>query len=74
VLSGKYFHDGNPMMTWMMGNVAAKIDVRENIFPNKDRPNDPRCKIDGVAVALMSMGRWLIETPAAPEYKVFFVG
>jgi phage terminase large subunit-like protein len=74
VLSGKYFHDGNPMMTWMMGNVAAKIDKRDNIFPNKDRPNDPRCKIDGVAVALMALGRWIVDKPAEPQYQIFVVG
>jgi phage terminase large subunit-like protein len=74
VLSGKYFHDGNLMMTWMMGNVAAKIDKRDNIFPNKDRPSDPRCKIDGVAVALMSLGRWIVDKPADPQYQIFVVG
>jgi phage terminase large subunit-like protein len=74
VLDGKYFHDGNPMMTWMIGNVAAKMDKRENIFPNKDRPNDERCKIDGCAVAIMSMARWLIDKPAEPKYQMFCVG
>lgn len=24
VLEGKYWHDGNKMMTWMMSNVAAQ--------------------------------------------------
>jgi len=67
ILSGRYFHDGNPMMTWMMGNVAAKLDIRGNIFPNKERPNDPRCKIDGPAAALMALGRAL--AVPAPEKK-----
>lgn len=73
VLAGKYFHDGNPMMTWMMGNVAAKLDVRGNIFPNKDRPNDPRCKIDGVAAALMALGRALATPEPEKKYQVLFV-
>lgn len=71
VLDGKYFHDGNPMMTWMMGNVAAKLDRRDNVFPNKDRPNDPRCKIDGAAVAIMTLARWLVDKPAEPSYQMF---
>ena len=73
VLDGKYWHDGNPVMTWMVGNVAAKEDIRGNIFPNKDRPSDPRCKIDGVAAAIMSMGRWMAEEEPVKEFKMFFV-
>lgn len=74
ILDGKYWHDGNPMMTWMVGNVAAKIDARDNIYPNKARPNDHRCKIDGVAASIMSMARWIATEEPAPEYKMFFVG
>lgn len=73
ILSGKYFHDGNPMMTWMIGNVAAKLDVRGNIFPNKERPNDPRCKIDGVATCLMSLGRAILEPEPEKKYQMIIV-
>ncbi|GAB3282564.1 terminase large subunit [Larkinella harenae] len=74
VIDGKYWHDGNKMMNWMMSNVAAKLDVRGNIFPNKARPNDPRCKIDGVAVAIMSIGRWITEDEPEKQFSMFFVG
>lgn len=60
VLDRRLFHDGNSMMTWMVGNVTAKMDVKENIYPNKDRPNDPRCKIDGFVALCMATGRYLI--------------
>ena len=73
LLDGKYFHDGNPVMTWMVGNVAAKIDIRGNIFPNKERPNDHRCKIDGVAASIMSMGRWMAAPEPKKEHQLFFV-
>lgn len=73
VLAGKYFHDGNPMMTWMMGNVAAKIDIRGNIFPNKERPNDEFCKIDGAVTAIMSIARFILEKPPEPKYEMIFV-
>lgn len=53
------WHDGNPCMTWMMGNVAARIDAKENIYPRKDNENDPRCKIDGPVALIMAMGRAL---------------
>lgn len=73
ILDGKYWHDGNPVTTWMFGNVAAKEDTRGNIFPNKDRPNDHRCKIDGVSAAIMNMARWMISEEPPKEYKLFFV-
>ena len=73
VLQGKYWHDGNPMNTWMMGNVSARMDIRGNIFPNKDRPSDPKCKIDGPCAAIMSLGR-AISTPEEPKkYQMLFV-
>lgn len=57
VLARTLWHDGNPMMTWMMGNVAAKVDAKENIYPRKDNENDPRCKIDGPVTLIMAAGR-----------------
>lgn len=73
VLDGKYFHDGNEMMNWMMANVTAKLDTRGNTYPNKARPNDYKCKIDGVAAAIMSMGRFMIAEEEKPKYNMFFV-
>lgn len=73
VLDGKYWHDGNPVMTWMMGNVAAKEDIRGNIFPNKARPHDEKCKKDGVDVAIMSIGRFMVTSEPEKEYNMFFV-
>lgn len=73
ILDGKYWHDANPVMTWMVGNVAASLDRRDNTFPNKARPNDHRCKIDGVAASIMSMGRWMIGPAPAKEYKIILV-
>ncbi|MCY1464492.1 hypothetical protein D9M71_825210 [compost metagenome] len=44
----------------MMGNVAAKIDAKENIYPRKENDNDPHCKIDGPVTLIMAMGRALV--------------
>jgi phage terminase large subunit-like protein len=73
VLDGKYWHDNNPVMNWMVGNVSAKLNAKNDIYPNKARPNDPLCKKDGVDAAIMSMGRWMVQQEPAKEYKVFFV-
>lgn len=54
VLSGRFHHDGNPVFTWMMSNVVAKLDKKDNIFPNKERPE---AKIDGVVALIMCVAR-----------------
>lgn len=56
-LNKTLWHDGNPVMTWMMGNVAAKIDAKDNIYPRKENDSDPLCKIDGPVSLIMAMGR-----------------
>ena len=43
-----------PILTWMMGNVVAKLDKKDNIFPDKTRPSE---KIDGVVALIMAMNR-----------------
>ena len=56
VISGKLSHPDNPVMNWMMSNVVAHLDAKENIFPRKEQPQN---KIDGPVAAIMAMGEWL---------------
>ena len=61
IMNRQLWHDGNDMMTWMMGNVAVKPTGDENIKPLKANRNDALCKIDGPVALIMAMGRWLQE-------------
>jgi phage terminase large subunit-like protein len=54
VLQGKIIHNGNPMMTWMVSNVVCHRDVKDNIYPRKERDEN---KIDGAVAAIMAIGR-----------------
>ncbi len=54
VLSKKLIHDGNPITTWMISNVVAHLDRKDNIYPRKERPEN---KIDGVVSLIMALGR-----------------
>lgn len=56
VLSGKFTHDGNPMMDWMVSNVICHLDAKDNIYPRKERPEN---KIDGPVAVIMGIGRIL---------------
>lgn len=72
-LNRTLWHDGNPVMTWMMGNVVCKVDAKENVYPRKESDSDPRCKIDGPVGLIMGMGRAMAQREAAPSYTMLFV-
>jgi len=57
IIAGRFQHDGDPIYAWMLGNVTAKEDVKENVYPRKDRPEN---KIDGPVATMMPMGRAMI--------------
>lgn len=54
IKAGRVHHDGNPMLTWMMSNVVAKIDAKDNIYPRKEKPEQ---KIDGAVASIMGIAR-----------------
>lgn len=63
---GKFQHDGNPMMTWMVSNVVCHRDAKDNIYPRKERDEN---KIDGPVAGIMGIGRALAtrEERVVPE-------
>ena len=54
IRSGRFHHNGNPCMTWMMSNVMAKTDENDNIRPIKERNEN---KIDGPVALIMALNR-----------------
>ena len=50
-------HGDCPILTWMASNVLAKLDVKDNIYPNKERPEN---KIDGIVALIMSLSRAIV--------------
>lgn len=57
VLSGRFHHPGSPVLTWMIANVVIKEDKKENIYPNKERPEN---KIDGAVALIMAIARAMV--------------
>ncbi|MEM8085880.1 terminase large subunit, partial [Morganella morganii] len=55
--SGKFHHDHNPMMSWMMSNVTVKPDKNDNIFPNKSTLEN---KIDGPVALFTAKSRQMV--------------
>jgi phage terminase large subunit-like protein len=54
VLDGRFHFDGDPVLSWMVSNVVCHRDKKDNIYPNKERPEN---KIDGVVAILMALNR-----------------
>ena len=54
VLTGRLRHNGDPVLDWMMSNVVCHRDHKDNIYPNKERPEN---KIDGVVALCMALAR-----------------
>ncbi len=64
VIAGRFHHDGCPVLTWMISNVVSHLDKKDNIYPNKERPEN---KIDGVVALLMALARLLSEEYSGPS-------
>ncbi|HJT63093.1 MAG TPA: terminase large subunit [Burkholderiales bacterium] len=66
VLQGKFHHDGDPVLEWMISNVVCHRDRKDNIYPNKERPEN---KIDGVIGLLMTLARRIANPVKESVYK-----
>ena len=54
ITSGRIHHDGNPIMSWNIGNAVVTEDVNKGILPKKDKKR-PDNKIDGVSALLNAL-------------------
>jgi phage terminase large subunit-like protein len=55
--AGRFHHPDNPVLNWMVSNVVAKEDAKQNVFPRKELPEN---KIDGVVAVLFALGRAVV--------------
>ena len=70
VLDGRIHHDGNPCLTWMISNVVAHTDAKENIYPRKQRAEE---KIDGAVALITALSRFIgsEQVERAPSFDDF---
>jgi len=54
ILSRKIAHNANPVMRWMVNNVAIKTDPAGNIKPDKTKSTE---RIDAVVATIMALSR-----------------
>jgi phage terminase large subunit-like protein len=71
VLQEKINHGNNPVLTWMMSNVALLTDPAGNIKADKSKSSE---KIDGVISLIMALGIKMISRPedlSVPNIRSF---
>ncbi|MBV2180766.1 MAG: terminase large subunit [Castellaniella sp.] len=72
IMSGRFHHDGNPIMTWCVGNVIGKnIPGNDDIVRPIKQGNDN--KIDGAVAAIMAIGRAMVP-PEQEQTSVYEQG
>ncbi|MDE9566783.1 terminase large subunit, partial [Xenorhabdus bovienii] len=70
IQSGRFHHDGHPIMSWCLGNVVGKTlagndDIVRPIKEHKDS------KIDGAVALIMAMGRAILhEAPSLSDHLI----
>ena len=67
VLKDMIVWDGNPVMTWMVGNCAIDTDKNENIKPDKENSNE---RIDGISALLTALAVYLEEEGSPPVLTI----
>lgn len=70
VKAGRFHHDGNAIMTWMVSNVVVKHDFKDNIYPRKERNEN---KIDGPVAVCLGLNRLLTDENAESEPTVMVI-
>jgi phage terminase large subunit-like protein len=69
VMSGRFHHDGNPALAWMIGNMRCRISQKENWYPVRE--NVER-KIDGGVAIILGVNRLMelkLESSASSEIR-----
>jgi phage terminase large subunit-like protein len=66
IVSGGIAHNGDPILGWMLGNVYAQRDAKDNVYPRKVRNEN---KIDGVVALLMALSREVVSEAAPSIYE-----
>jgi phage terminase large subunit-like protein len=53
VIAGKLYHNANPILRWMAGNLVMKKAPGGDLIPDKQKSHE---KIDGILGAIMALG------------------
>lgn len=67
VIGKEFAHGGNPVLSWMVSNVAIKQDPAGNKKPDKEKSTE---RIDGAVALIMAVGRTMLKgEPTKSSYE-----
>jgi phage terminase large subunit-like protein len=66
IYAGLIEHGGHPVLRWMVGNVAIRMDSNGNFKPDKQKSSE---KIDGVVATIEALGLAIANDNAASVYE-----
>lgn len=66
IREGNMEHNTGKMLEWCLGNVVAKRDHNDNVFPRKEHES---LKIDPIVAALMPMGAYINDEQKESVYE-----
>ncbi len=66
VLAGELAHGGNPVLSWMISNVAIQGDAAGNKKPDKEKSTE---RIDGAVALIMAVGRAMLRQDTTSIYE-----
>jgi phage terminase large subunit-like protein len=65
VKSGRFHHNGCPVLAWEASNVVCETDRKENVYPRKEVPQN---KIDGIISLIQAMNRAMLAVEDVSPY------
>jgi phage terminase large subunit-like protein len=66
IREGKIEHNGNELVRWCLGNVVAKMDANDNVYPRKE---SEELKIDPIISIIMALAGWINEEQGESVYE-----
>jgi phage terminase large subunit-like protein len=63
IVNGLPRHNGDPVLSWAIGNVVGKIGAYEDVMPKRESAD---AKIDPAVAVLMALARSMVHEEAAP--------
>lgn len=68
--AGRIHHNGDPVLSWAMGNVTARVDAKDNVYPRKAHPDN---KIDPAVSLIANLSLWARQQ-VKPEPRILVLG
>jgi phage terminase large subunit-like protein len=71
ILANRLHHDGDPVLTWEVGNVVGYYDNKANVYPRKTHPEN---KIDGAVAQIIALRLATLHEDSTADLSAYVIG